>query len=102
MDPEVVPNFEMSFESFEDAFFFYKKYARRVGFPIKRTGKGGQLEMISVARWKGSITQRFRMATVRRQRLQNVMAARQWCAQERREVEGVSFLHALFSNITTS
>ena len=41
MDPEVVPNFEMSFESFEDAFLFYKKYAGRVGFPIKKNRKRG-------------------------------------------------------------
>ena len=41
MDPEVVPNFEMSFESFEDAFLFYKKYAGHVGFPIKKNRKRG-------------------------------------------------------------
>ena len=41
MDPEVVPNFEMRFQSLEHAFLFYRKYAWLAGFPMKKNRKRG-------------------------------------------------------------
>ena len=104
MDPEVVPNFEMRFQSLEHAFLFYRKYAWLAGFPVKKNRKRGTDGKDFCCSLEGKHNTKVEDGDRKTSKTSKCdgSKAKQWCAQGKREMEGVSFLHALFSNITTS
>jgi hypothetical protein len=72
-----VPNLEMTFGSFDEAYEFYRKYAEKAGFPIKKNKIRTCGQDTTCSREGGGTSPTLRVMSGRHPKHQNVKGARQ-------------------------